>query len=69
MRKTFWGPDQDSADRARHSQSGARADTFSGVDVLSGNVTAYTGTVTGLEDMGEKAPVGRRWRISIEIPD
>ena len=69
MRKTFWAPDQDSVDRAQRSRAGKRADTFSGVDILDGTVKPFIGTVWGVEDMGEKTPTGRRWRISIEIPD
>lgn len=69
MRKSLWVPDKDSADRAHRSRSEGRADLFTGLDALSGNVAAYTGTVMGVEDSGERAAVGKRWRISIEIPD
>lgn len=69
MKKMFWAPDGEAASRAKQSQFSQRADTFSGVDVLDERVKPFSGTVLAVEDFGEKAPVGKRWRISIEAAD
>lgn len=69
MKKMFWAPDGESASRARKSQVSQQPDTFSGVDVLDGQVKPFSGTVLGVEDFGEKAPAGKSWRVSIETAD
>jgi hypothetical protein len=67
MRKTFWAPDSNSANRAKQSQLSGRSDTFTGVGTITERVGLFTGVVWTVEDMGEKAAVGRRWRVSIEV--
>ena len=69
MRKMFWAPDADTASRADRSRAGGRPDTFTGVDIIDGRLMPFTGIVSNVEDMGEKAPTSRRWRISIDVPD
>ena len=68
MKRMFWAPDLASANRARQSSVSGHSDTFSGVDVLDGEVKVFVGVVSGVEDMGEKETVsGKRWRVSIEV--
>ena len=67
MMRTFFVPDAESADRARKSQFGQHRDTFSGVDVIDHQVRMYTGVVQSVDDSGDSAPRGRRWRVSISL--
>ena len=67
MKKMFWAPDFDSANRAEQSRSSGRPDLFTGVDFIDGQVKPFNGVVWNVEDLGEKAPSGRRWRISIVV--
>jgi hypothetical protein len=66
MSRMLWLPDAESATRAQLSQTSRRADTFSGVDTISQQVTACTGVVLAVEDHGPSAEEGRRWRASIQ---
>ena len=52
MIKTFFALDTESADRAKKSQVDKRPDTFSGVDLLDGQVKLYTGIVRSVADSG-----------------
>jgi|HubBroStandDraft_6_1064221.scaffolds.fasta_scaffold120675_2 hypothetical protein len=45
------------------------SDTFTGVDILDEKLKGFIGVVSGVEDMGEGAVAGRRWRVSIEMAD
>ena len=67
MRKMFWAPDLEFATRATQSGSSRRPDLFIGVDTIDGQVKPFRGVVWGIEDYGEKAPGGQRWRVSIEV--
>jgi hypothetical protein len=69
MRKMFLAPDFASSQRARQSCSGKHSDTFSGVDTIDGRLKVFTGVVSSVEDMGEKAAADKRWRVSIEVAD
>jgi hypothetical protein len=69
MRKMFWVPDFRSSQRARQSCSTKCSDTFTGVDALGEQLKPFVGVVSGVEDMGEAARDGRRWRVSIDVND
>ena len=69
MRKMFWAPVSDSAKRAEKSRSSGHPDLFTGVDAIDEQLRGFEGVVLSVEDMGEKAPSGRRWRVSIEVAD
>lgn len=62
---TFYIPDEESKKRCDQSRNLKISDTFSGVDAIDGQVRVYVGVVQSVEDHGEKAPDGRRWRITI----
>jgi hypothetical protein len=61
----FWVPDLESKQRCDASRYTGRADTFSSVDVLRGTVEIYTGVVQSVEDFGQGAPEGSRWRVTL----
>ena len=63
--KTFFVSDVDSATRARESQLRQTPDTFSGVDLISGEPGEYVGIVHSVDDQGEAAPADKRWRVTI----
>ena len=63
--RTFFVSDA-SATRARESLLQQTPDTFSGVDVISGEVGEYVGIVHSVDDQGEAAPPDRRWRVTID---
>ena len=63
--KQFWTPDDESAARCHESCAQGTPDTVSGVDTLDNQLKAFTGVVQSVEDHGEQAPRGRRWRITM----
>ena len=61
----FYVPDDQSVERCHESRRRQEAITVSGVDVIDGKVKPYTGVVQSVEDFGAAAPLGRRWRVTI----
>jgi hypothetical protein len=42
---------------------------LSRVSILDGRVKPFTGIVVAVEDNGDSAPTGKRWRITIDHQD
>ena len=68
-KRMFYVPDGISAKRAEKSLNQRTRDTFSGVNTLDGRVKPFTGIVVAVEDNGDSAPTGKRWRITIDHQD
>jgi hypothetical protein len=70
MQKVFWARDLDTVNRAKRSNVTGRSETFTGFDIVDGELKRFVGVVSDVEDMGEKASViGHQWRVSIEVAD
>ena len=51
--------------RCELSQRERRRDTFSGIDLITGEIRAFEGVVQSIQDFGADAPDGGRWQITL----
>jgi len=63
--RMFFAPDEEAAARARKSLAQQTPETFSGVDILDGQVKTFAGIVQLVEDNGASVAVGKRWQIAL----
>jgi hypothetical protein len=63
--RMFFAPDEEAATRARKSLAQQTPATFSGIDILDGQIKTFAGIVQLVEDNGASVPVSKRWRIAL----